>query len=743
MVLNTLKRLTSGPKPVIIAGMLLLASLYLMSAATRNSALFGQLYSLLLVINILAAILLLALILRQLFRLIQQYRQQVAGSRLTTRLVIMFLVLALTPASVVYYFSLEFLHRNIDSWFDVRVEQALEDSLALGRTSLEDQLRTSLQKTRTLATELTDTPDGAIAIKLNELRQRGRAAELILLNVHGRVIASSSVDQTQIVPSLPNQALLQQIRQGLDYARLEPVDDQHLQLRIAVPIPLPSGEDRLLHAIYPIAERLSKLANSVQYSFSQYKELAFLQNPLKQSFSLTLSLVLMLSLLTAVWAAFSAAHRLMRPISDLAEGTRAVAAGDYDKRLPLPGRDELGFLVRSFNEMTRKISLSRDQAEYSQHQLEAQHAYLETVLGRLSSGVITIDTHGILHTANAAAGHILEFMPEQAIGKTLSELAEQYASLEPFSTAIEQSLLGESSEWRAEVSLSGASGRQILMCRASRLPGEDPVPGGQVIVFDDITALVQAQRDAAWGEVARRLAHEIKNPLTPIQLSAERLRHKYLDKMNSEDAKVLDSATHTIVQQVEAMKEMVNSFAEYARSPSMNNASLNMNALVREVVELYRNSVRQLQVNLELDDNLPMIEADDVYLRQLLHNLIKNSLEAGDKKETVSLTITTRTRTRHKEGNQFIELQLEDNGPGFPEDILEKIFDPYVTTKTKGTGLGMSIVKKIIEEHGGELWVQNTPGAQVTIQLPLKETPRGKEDATPGGHKVSLKSKTA
>lgn len=741
MVLNTLKRLTSGPKPVIIAGMLLLASLYLMSAATRNSALFGQLYSLLLVINILAAMLLLALILRQLFRLIQQYRQQVAGSRLTTRLVVMFLVLALTPASVVYYFSLEFLHRNIDSWFDVRVEQALEDSLALSRTSLEDQLRTSLQQTRTLATELTDTPDGAIAIKLNELRHRGRADELILLSVHGRVIASSSADQTKIVPSLPDQALLQQIRQGLDYARLEPVDNERLQLRIAVPIPLPIGEDRLLHAIYPVAERLSKLANSVQYSFSQYKELIFLQNPLKHSFSLTLSLVLMLSLLTAVWAAFSAAHRLMRPISDLAEGTRAVAAGDYDKRLPLPGRDELGFLVRSFNEMTRKIALSHDQAEHSQHQLEAQHAYLETVLGRLSSGVITIDIHGTLHTANTAAGHILEFIPEQAIGKTLSELTEQYASLEPFSHAIDQSRLGNSSEWRAEVSLPGPSGQQILMCRGSRLPGEDPVPGGEVIVFDDITALVQAQRDAAWGEVARRLAHEIKNPLTPIQLSAERLRHKYLHTMAPEDAKVLDRATHTIVQQVEAMKEMVNSFSEYARSPNINNVSLNMNTLVREVVELYRNSVRQLQVNLQLNSDLPMIEADDVYLRQLLHNLIKNSLEAGDKNKPVSLTITTNTRT--KDGHPFIELQLEDNGPGFPEDILGKIFDPYVTTKTKGTGLGMSIVKKIVEEHGGGLWVQNTPGAQVTIQLPLKQISQGKEDATTSGYKLPLKSKTA
>ncbi len=762
MFLDALRRLTSGPRPVALLFVLLLASFYLISGATQNTALFGRLYSLLLVVNILALLLLLALIGRHLIHLLHQYREHAPGSRLTLRLVVMFVLLALAPVSVVYYFSLQFLHRGIDSWFDLRVEKSLEDALELGRSSLDGRLRELLRQTRQAATELGPVPDSAAALKLNELRQNSEAAEMTLLTLRGRAIVSASMDPSAIVPTMPSEAILQQLRQGLDYARLEPLGDVGMHVRVAVNLPIlePGAEPRVLHALFPVAERLSLLADSVQEAFSQYKELAFLRQPLKYSFTLTLSLILLLSLLTAVWAAFFSARRLVAPIRDLAEGTRAVAAGDYDKRLPLPGRDELGFLVRSFNEMTYKIAQSQQAAHNSQRQAEEQRTYLEAVLGRLSSGVLTLDSDGVLHTVNAAAGQILGTALDDAVGQPLQELPGRHPALDQFVEALLPHLNPAEPEWRAELVLFGQKGRQVLMCRGALLPGSEPasrdagqagssqkgtqqaVPehgdtqqlrlaptaaaglavsrsGGHVIVFDDITALIQAQRDAAWGEVARRLAHEIKNPLTPIQLSAERLRHKYLATMPAEDAEVLDRSTHTIVQQVEAMKEMVKAFSDYARPPQIRLDMVGMNRVISEVVELYRTDHRPVTFDLQLDPRTPAIQADAGRLRQVLHNLIKNALEACGR-DGAHIRITT--RCAEETGCRFVELGVCDDGPGIPEEMLANLFEPYVTSKPKGTGLGLAIVKKIVEEHGGMLWVENMPegGACIIIRLPVK-----------------------
>ena len=720
MFLNALRRLTSGPKPVALLFVLLLASLYLMSGATQNSALFGRLYSLLLGINLLALLLLLALIARNLVHLVNQYRQRAPGSRLTVRLVAMFVVLAVAPVTVVYYFSLQFLHRGIDSWFDLRVERALEDALELGRTSLDGRLRELLRQTRVMASDMSEIPDATAALKLNELRQHSEASEMTLLTLRGKVIASSSADPTGIVPELPSETVLLQLRQGLDYARIEPLADSGLHVRIAVTLPPtePGGDTRVLHALFPMSDRLNTLANSVQEAYSQYKELGYLRQPLKYSFTLTLSLILLLSLLTAVWAAFFSARRLVAPIRDLAEGTRAVAAGDYDKRLPLPGRDELGFLVRSFNEMTYKIAQSQETAQRSQQQAEEQRSYLEAVLGRLSSGVLTLDADGVLHTANATASHILGTDLESLLGQRLRALPEPHATLDQFVDALLPHLGPADQEWRAEVVLFGQKGRQMLMCRGAPLPGGESGDGGHVIVFDDITALIQAQRDAAWGEVARRLAHEIKNPLTPIQLSAERLRHKYLASMPAEDAEVLDRSTHTIVQQVEAMKEMVKAFTDYARPPKMRLEQVELNRVINEVVDLYRADRRPLTFTLELEGRVPGIDADVGKLRQVLHNLIKNALEAG---AGAASHITIATSCADETSCRFVELRFRDQGPGIPEDLLGNLFEPYVTNKPKGTGLGLAIVKKIVEEHGGMIWAENPAdgGACFIIRLPV------------------------
>jgi len=726
MFLDTLRRLTSGPRPVVLLLVLLLASFYLMSGAIQNTALFGRLYSLLLAVNILALLLLIALIGRNLIHLLQQYREHAPGSRLTLRLVVMFVLLALAPVSVVYYFSLQFLHRGIDSWFDLRVEKSLQDALELGRASLDGRLRELLRQTRQAAGELGPVPDSAAALKLNELRQQGEAAEMTLLTLRGHVIASASLDPSAIIPAMPSEAVLQQLRQGLDYARLEPLGEvgMHVRVAITLPAPEPGTEARVLHALFPVAERLSLLADSVQEAYSQYTELAFLRQPLKYSFTLTLSLILLLSLLTAVWAAFFSARRLVAPIRDLAEGTRAVAAGDYDMRLPLPGRDELGFLVRSFNEMTYKIAQSQQAAHHSQRQAEEQRTYLEAVLGRLSSGVLTLDGNGVLHTVNAAAGHILGTALEDTLGQPLQELPGRHPALDQFVEALLPHLNPTEPEWRAELVLFGQKGRQVLMCRGALLPRSEQIGGGHVIVFDDITNLIQAQRDAAWGEVARRLAHEIKNPLTPIQLSAERLRHKYLATMPAADAEVLDRATHTIVQQVETMKEMVKAFSDYARPPQIRLEIVGMNRIVSEVVELYQTEQRTISFDLQLDPRTPAIEADAGRLRQVLHNLIKNALEACGH---AGAHITITTHCAEQTGCRYVELRVCDDGPGIPEELLSNLFEPYVTSKPKGTGLGLAIVKKIVEEHGGMIWVENMPdgGACIMIRLPVKAKGEG------------------
>ncbi|MFO7594077.1 MAG: ATP-binding protein [Pseudomonadota bacterium] len=731
MVVDTLKRLTSGPKPVVLLFILLLASLYLMSAATQNSALFGRLYSLVLGINILALLLLLALISRHLILLITQYRRHSPGSRLTVRLVIMFVILSVAPISVLYYFSLQFLHRGIDSWFDVRIEKALEDSLELGRAALDTRLRELLHRTRTQVQILAQEKNISAALKINELLQRSEAVEMTLLDFNGRVITSSSNDSATVLPAMPNTAVLNQVRRGLHYAALEPIRNRGLSMRIVMQIPNsdPMREPRLLQVLYAVPARIDTLADSVQDAYSQYKELAFLRQPLKYSFTLTLSLVLLLSLLTAVWSAFFSARRLVAPISDLAEGTRAVAAGNYDKRLPLPGRDELGFLVRSFNEMTRKIARARDEAQQSQQLAEEQHAYLEAVLACLSSGVLTLDEKGTVHSANSAAEQILGLPSGKIPHLSLPTVAERYPAVEPLVEAISHQLNKKSGAWQAEVVLFGPNGRQVLICRGSPLRGTEKRQGEHVIVFDDVTALIQAQRDAAWGEVARRLAHEIKNPLTPIQLSAERLRHKYLKSMSAEDADILDRSTHTIVQQVESMKTMVKAFSDYARPPRLKLERIDLGELLNDVFELYQGD-EQIIIQLDTSHRLPRIEADADRLRQLFHNLVKNTLEAAEGTSSINLNVAV--HCAEKDSCHFVEICFEDNGPGFPEAILSHLFEPYITTKPKGTGLGLAVVKKIIEEHGGILWAENADkgGAVITLRLPVQAGTRNDENIT-------------
>ncbi len=723
MVSNTLKKLFSGSKPIIILFTLVLTSLYLMSRATYSSTNFGQLYPTLLIINLSAMFLLVGLIIKNLYRLIVQYRNHEPGSRLTTRLVIMLTILSVTPVSLVYYYSLDFLRHGIDDWFNITVENALSDSLELSQASLGLRMRELTRQTTNMANQLVDVDDDFAAIKLHESRIDSTATEITLFNLNGRIIASSSSSHDNLIPiSLANSTQLN-LRQSNSDGELITLKDTGLHIRIAVLLPNydQSVEQRVLQALYPISDRMNMLANNVTKTFTHYRELLFLRRPLRNVFVLTLSLVLLLSLLTSVWAAFFFARRLVQPISDLVEGTRAVADGNYQKKLTIPGKDELSFLVGSFNQMTNKISAAQVEASQSQKQAEEQRSYLEAVLSNLSSGVITLDENHNIKTSNTIAEQVLSCKLNDFLDTDIIEIIDVHTHLHAFFDIVIPKLNSNNTNWNEEIILFGPGGRRVLMCRGTALPARDNKHAGHVVVFDDITTLLQAQRDAAWGEVARRLAHEIKNPLTPIQLSAERLRHKYLDKNRIDDPDLLDRSTNTIVHQVETLKEMVKAFSEYAQMPSLKLKHIDLNKLISELLSLYKDTNTDILFEEQLDSKLPKIAVDIGRLRQVLHNLIKNSLEACELTDSNDSKIILRTQSISELDNRYVEIKINDNGPGIAEDVFKNLFDPYVSTKIKGTGLGLAIVKKIVEEHSGVIWAENLAagGTSVVIRLPV------------------------
>ncbi len=723
MVTNPVKKLFSGSKPIIILFALVILSLYLMSKATYSSTNFGQLYPTLLIINLSAIFILVALIIKNLYRLIVQYRNHEPGSRLTTRLVIMLVILSVTPVSLVYYYSLDFLRHGIDDWFNITVENALSDSLELSQASLGLRTRELTRQTNNIASELITISDDFAAIKLHELRIESPATEITLFNLNGRIIASSSIEHNNLIPiSLASSTLLS-LRQNSTESELITLKDTGLHIRVAVLLPNynPATEQRVIQALYPISDRMNMLAETVTKTYTHYRELLFLRRPLRNVFVLTLSLVLLLTLLTSVWAAFFFARRLVQPISDLVEGTRAVADGNYQKKLNIAGKDELGFLVGSFNQMTNKISAAQVEASQSQKQAEEQRSYLEAVLSNLSSGVITLDENHIIKTSNTIAEQILSCSLSDYLEQDVIEIIDEHTHLHAFFDIVLPKLTTNNANWNEEIILFGPGGRRVLMCRGTTLPASDNKHGGHVVVFDDITTLLQAQRDAAWGEVARRLAHEIKNPLTPIQLSAERLRHKYLDKNRIDDPDLLDRSTTTIVNQVETLKEMVKAFSEYAKMPSLNLKNISLNDLIIEILSLYKDTNTQIQFEDVLDLSIPQIEADLGRLRQVLHNLIKNALEACSSTEQTNTKITIRTQSVSDKNSSYVEIKINDNGPGIAEDVYKNLFDPYVSTKVKGTGLGLAIVKKIVEEHSGVIWAENLAagGTSIVIRLPI------------------------
>ena len=708
-----------GPGFTLLLSAFLLIASVLLSRAAGNDELFGDFYSALILLNVIGISLLALMSAFQIWRLIGQFRARVLGSRLTLRFVGTFAVLALIPLAVVYYFAVQFLSRGIDSWFDVQIEQALDDALLLGRSSLEsikldvvDQLRDDADKIQRAESNF------EVFQLLDELRQANDFEEMSLHSMSGEILASSSRDSISLIPDVPDERVIRQLRQGKVYSEIEPIAGGGLQLRVAIRM---SGRQvgdigRVLQVLDPLPLRYSRLAESVESASAEYEKLQYLRRPLTFSFVLTLSLVTLMTLLIALLIAIYLARRLVAPLRDLAEGTQAVAQGDYGKQLPVTSGDELGVLVSSFNRMTQEISSAQTAVRNSQFEAEKQSAYLETVLAHLSSGVMSFDGDRQLRTHNAAAERILHTLLGTFVESSIAEMIKALPAAEPLLNMIDQGISDDVSEWQKEISINSPLGQQTLVCSGTKLSGAE-TESGCVVVFDDATALIKAQRDAAWGEVARRLAHEIKNPLTPIQLSAERIRRRYLDKVEKDDREILDRATRTIAQQVESMKSMVNAFSDYAQPVISRPRRLDINTLIRDITELHVAHLTRIRFLFDLADDLPLVMTDPAGIRQVLNNLIINASDAlGDKGGELKLS----TRIDPVKDNLLV-LELQDNGPGFPAELLDRIFEPYVTTKTSGSGLGLPISRRIIEENGGTMRATNLPkgGAVVIIQLPV------------------------
>jgi nitrogen fixation/metabolism regulation signal transduction histidine kinase len=703
-----------------------IAALLLLAVSVENSAQFSRWQPWILLVNILGAIALMVLLARKFWQLYRDFRDHVPGSRLAMRTVLMFGALVIAPLVIVYLFSLDFINRGIDSWFRVEIKQGLNDAVVLSRSALDLRLREQARRTEIFARSLRELQGTALLQRLDEERRATEAKEIIVYDAYGRAAAVSSATplSQQPAPSPPEVAL--QLAAGRSYVSLNSLPNGQYTIETAAPIvdAVSAHAGRryvLIH--YEVPQELSALAEGVQHTSSQYGDLSAVREPLKISFRLTLTLVVLLTLLAAIYGAIYSAQRLTRPVQDLIAGTRAVGKGDLGTRLPLSSRDEMGLLVHSFNDMTKRLRRASEEAMRSRQAVERERERLAIILSRLSTGVIVTDRELTVHSANQSAGTILGTSFADAAGQHLTQLPPGTARLATFIAELRSRLTSGWDEWREQLTLPGEAGERVLLWACTRLPDEREL-GGVVIVFDDITALLSAQRDAAWGEVARRLAHEIKNPLTPIQLSAERLRRKLLGGMNAEDAQLLERATHTIVQQVDAMKQMVNAFSEYARAPDMKLQHFNLNQLVTEVAELYLLQDPSAEIRLELDPALPEIEADRGRVRQILANLITNGIEAlaGVKGGCVEIS----TLQQRAEGASTAVICVRDNGPGFRKEILGRLFDPYVSGKPRGTGLGLAIVKRIVEEHGGRVEAENRPegGARILVFLPVSDQDR-------------------
>ena len=701
----------------------------LLATASANSALFTRYYTELIVGNALIVVGLAVLVIYQIVLLLRARRASVFGAKLTTRMMMFFAVVAVLPGALVYAISVQFLSSSIESYFDTRIDKALETGLQLGRTALNQPLKELARKAEIVATSLAASEPSQSRAALAALRDQNGVASLSLLTASGSLIAQATESVLALPPTLPSPMELRQVRAQQTVAVVESAGETGLQLKVLAPV---RGGDasapfRILLATQPVPALLREQSERVEAGFRDYQELSFQRNALKRLFAFTLTLTLMLALLTALALASIFSERLAQPLARLAEGTQAVADGDFSRRQPVVGGDELSILTQSFNTMTSQLAEARARDLANRREIETSNLYLENILKNLNAGVLVFTDDFVLRVANAAAAVILQARIDERVGEAISAWTLSEPALTTFAEIVSRNFAASGeSDWQREQELMVSGNARTFILRGARRVVADVA--ARIVVFDDVTEVLQAQRDTAWSEVARRLAHEIKNPLTPIQLSAERLEMKLVPRLSEADAEILRRGTNTIVNQVTAMKNMVNDFAIYARRPRPGSLQpVDIEALLKETLELYAS----YPVKLVLDWNSTgrMIRGEATRLRQVVHNLMQNAVDACVERADglVSVDASERSLAAHEPGHEReheLVLRFCDNGTGFSESVKQRAFEPYITTKPKGTGLGLAIVKKIIDEHKGRISLENSPsgGAVVTVIFPLLAT---------------------
>ncbi len=746
------RSVTRALRAALIGSVALAAVLLsLLAVASGNNELLQRHYGMLLWLNVAIAILLAVLAVEMARRLLIRYRRGLFGTRLMARLAMAFVMMTAVPVLLIYTVAVQFLGRSIESWFDVPMERALESGLTLGRASLDSLLSDLTAKTRSGAVSLELLPRAAWGEQLDELREQLGVQEALVMTVSGRILHASGTRFASLLPDLPPQAALHQIRVGRTYSAIEPISEpviedsdssqsmgthepradgdrdgeppppraprMGLKMRalVAVGSSEAGEETRVLQFIQPVPTTLAETAEAVQGGFQDYQELSLSRAGLKRIFRVTLTVTVLLTVFSAIAAAFLLAGWMTGPLSMLAAGTRAVAEGDFRPVKDYVGRDELGVLTQSFNAMTRQLEEARALVERNRLDLEQANTRLASVLANLTAGVIALDRNYRVTLANAGAERMLAVLQGSLDGRHISELpgfapfgGELITAYEELPAAAD----GKANSWKRQVVIDAktmdnsdqGSGKTLLLRGATLPEGRD-----HLLVIDDITEVVSAQRALAWREVARRLAHEIKNPLTPIQLAAERMQLKLADKVTGTDRELLARNTRTIVNQVGALNVLVDEFRDYARMPSARLEPIDINDLVSDILTMYADTDPTRVVSVHLTPGLPRILGDATQLRQLVHNLLKNASEATEKQTVRHIEIYTDATHGGAQQRAGVRLVVRDNGPGFPPGVIDRAFEPYVTNKVKGTGLGLAIVKKIVEDHGGRIEVGNRP----------------------------------
>ena len=733
---------------VVALGLVLL---FLLTQATGNRELYERNYTLLFGLNVAVASVLLLVIGWMAVRLTLRLRRGRFGSRLLVKLAAIFALVGLLPGLMIYVVSYQFVSRSIESWFDVEVEGALAAGLNLGRATLDTLAADLANKTRQAATQLAEVPDTMAGLALEHLRDQLSASDVVLWSASGQLIASAGESRFLLQPERPSVQQLRSARlqrvttqiEGLD--EVAPAGNGELgidanpgppaagaatapRVKAIAVVNNPNlnvlGQSRFLQVTTILPAGLVANAIAVQEANRQYQERALARLGLRKMYIGTLTLSLFLAVFGAVVLAVILGNQLAKPLLLLAEGVKQVAQGDLTPKAALKGKDELGGLTRSFADMTQQLADARSAVQHSMTQVNASRANLQTILDNLTAGVIVLDVRGLIQSSNPGASHILRAPLENYHGQSLGEVPglEVFATevLAQFADYLSNSAPQTQAHWQQSFELHaaghGATDKAItLIARGAKMPGTQEY----LLVFDDISDMVSAQRAQAWGEVARRLAHEIKNPLTPIQLSAERLEMKLSGKVGPTEQALLTKSVKTIVDQVEAMKRLVNEFRDYARLPAAELTAVDLNALISEVAQLYLSENAVVPVETELDPDAPPILGDAQLLRQVIHNLLQNAQDAQEGRSDARVAL----KTDYSETSKRVRLTVRDNGAGFPDYILKRAFEPYVTTKVKGTGLGLAVVKKIADEHGARIDIANrvadgvVQGAQVSLSF--------------------------